>query len=667
MKPHEKSWEPQLILNGVPSSSFPDTYRTNPEETNPADNFVISRKSDGTPLSYYSDDHWDFSTYRMSKGNTKIYFNSHLKGGDHQQKMIENQHRKLMFSLIYFGRKSLSVGTIVSRHYAVRALAIECEDIGKTLIDINEEDGPLNSLIQKQTSKNLSLRALANLFSDLHQIPTEVTGIPHISGKMIALLKRSTIAPAMAKQHAVIPQRLYLSLINSLEDCLDDFNSVSKNLYELVLNAVDDIAYARAEITQYHRHGIYGDDLRPNFSSALAIHNLKEWAQTRKINSLQEVAKYLSYIQIASKLTIHAFTGMRDSEVAYLTTTCLQKVKLAERSVILVVGGTSKLSGQHTDVSWVGTKEVEKAVQCAKSVSRIIATGSKKDLNKESHTPLFLSPTLLPFVSKIKGEGKGNFAAPVAKTELSSHLNGFCEFFSIDLTITEGDVSELYLSDPFRPWHDEPSYMVGKFWPLTYHQLRRSLAVYAANSGLVTLPSLKRQLKHLTQEMTSYYSRNSAFTPSFNHRGHVSVEFSAQQDAATTLALMQKVFSKDVRLFGVGGKALELAKESDPQPVYLLDAGETRKKVKNGELAYRETLLGGCISTKPCSQGSFIAITSCIDCRSAIFDHRSLDKINKAIETLLLELSQSDPASFEYVAANKQLEDLYRLRSSMDT
>ena len=39
--------------------------------------------------------------------------------------------------------------------------------------------------------------------------------------------------------------------------------------------------------------------------------------------------------------------------------------------------------------------------------------------------------------------------------------------------------------------------------------------MYAHRSGLVTLPTLKRQLQHITQEMSMYYARGSAFAKGF--------------------------------------------------------------------------------------------------------------------------------------------------------
>ena len=79
--------------------------------------------------------------------------------------------------------------------------------------------------------------------------------------------------------------------------------------------------------------------------------------------------------------------------------------------------------------------------------------------------------------------------------------------------------------DPHRAWRSEPRFQLGVPWTLTSHQLRRSLALYAQRSGLVSLPSLRRQLQHITEEMSRYYARGSAFANNIigdnkHHFGH---------------------------------------------------------------------------------------------------------------------------------------------------
>ncbi len=81
--------------------------------------------------------------------------------------------------------------------------------------------------------------------------------------------------------------------------------------------------------------------------------------------------------------------------------------------------------------------------------------------------------------------------------------------------IEDADIRELEHIDPHRAWRSEEKFHLGKPWLFTSHQLRRSLALYAQRPGFVSLPSLRRQLQHITNEMSRYYAKGSSFAENF--------------------------------------------------------------------------------------------------------------------------------------------------------
>jgi len=83
------------------------------------------------------------------------------------------------------------------------------------------------------------------------------------------------------------------------------------------------------------------------------------------------------------------------------------------------------------------------------------------------------------------------------------------------LSIREEDICELERFDGFRDWRNDPDVEIGKTWPLATHQCRRSLAVYSARSGLVSVGSMALQFKQLTETMASYYRKGNAFAENF--------------------------------------------------------------------------------------------------------------------------------------------------------
>lgn len=152
--------------------------------------------------------------------------------------------------------------------------------------------------------------------------------------------------------------------------------------------------------------------------------------------------------------------------------------------------------------------------------------------------------------------------------------------------ITDQDICELEHIDSYRAWRAEERFAVGRPWPLTTHQFRRSLALYASRSGFVTIPSLRRQLQHITEEMSRYYSTGSAYALDLfeGQRGHFSEECQKTQPESAALAYVQNVMLADVRLFGGHGTWVE-AHGKTTGILTLEDRDKTVNHFKKGEMA----------------------------------------------------------------------------------
>jgi hypothetical protein len=164
------------------------------------------------------------------------------------------------------------------------------------------------------------------------------------------------------------------------------------------------------------------------------------------------------------------------------------------------------------------------------------------------------------------------------------------------LAIEEGDIAELEEIDPFRAWREEPDFEISRPWPLTTHQLRRSLAVYANASGLVRLSSLRRQLQHVTREMALYYGRGSTFCKNFiqddpkGYNKHVAIEWQNGAEEAEMLAFVRDVLHSKEHMFGGAGSYYERQRDRGE----VMSREEVTRQMKAGLLSYRESPLGGC-------------------------------------------------------------------------
>src|SRR5258706_10613078 len=136
------------------------------------------------------------------------------------------------------------------------------------------------------------------------------------------------------------------------------------------------------------------------------------------------------------------------------------------------------------------------------------------------------------------------------------HVRNFTGFrVLLQPIIEEADLRELEQIDPHRAWRSEERFKPGIPWTFTSHQLRRSLALYAQRSGLVSLPSLRRQLQHVTEEMSRYYARGSTGAKDLigDNKHHFGCDWQDAQPVSAAMSYLQNVLLTDEVLFGAHG------------------------------------------------------------------------------------------------------------------
>jgi len=277
-----------------------------------------------------------------------------------------------------------------------------------------------------------------------------------------------------------------------------------------------------------------------------------------------DMASAIGEIFLMCKLQIHVFSGMRNSEARHLPYHCMSPERgLHGRKHCLIAGATTKFNnGRRLRTKWVTTeRDGFRAIRLAQEFAAAIyedrgVMPSKADDLKDEH-PLFPSVEYLPWMQR-QVSPERRIAA------FKGYLGGASDSLLSRLcpAIEEEDIAELEEIDPFRAWCEEPEFGIGRPWPLTTHQLRRSLAVYANASGLVRLSSLRRQLQHITREMTLYYGRGSTFCKNFieddpkGYNKHVAVEWQDGAEEAEVLAFVRDVLHSKEQMFGGAGELL---------------------------------------------------------------------------------------------------------------
>lgn len=323
---------------------------------------------------------------------------------------------------------------------------------------------------------------------------------------------------------------------------------------------------------------------------------------SRRIGSLGSVIREVFQL---CKLQIHLFSGMRHEEARHLPYHCMStEMGPHGRQHCLIVGTTTKFNrGRRLRTRWVTTEhDGFRAIRLAQEFAAVIyevseVEPSASDDNKDHH-PLFPCCSYLPWERRRAPARGGRWSA--------QHLDladaGDLLLPRLCPNITSEDLAELEQLDPFRAWREEPEFAEGSRWPLTTHQLRRSLAVYANASGLVRLSSLRRQLQQLTREMAMYYGRGSTFCKNFlagdpvAYRKHIAIDWQGGEEEAEMLVFVRDVLNSTEPMFGGAGTFYERQRARGE----VMSRDEVAKQKKAGLLAYRDGPLGGCTRPGTC-------------------------------------------------------------------
>ena len=636
---------------------------------------VISRNQDGTPASKVGDFQWNWNAYK-SRGRIAIlnfiYWDrrKHWKPGLVPEfdkfrisRVREMQH---LMTLLIYKRNGFSLSSSTLNCYLTSLVQIAqfAESRSISISDVFEDSKHIDSLIFMVSGEAASM--LFRWWNQLTKLDEKDLGIKLVlPANLEELRKRADDHKHSKKQKAPLPTRVYSEFITGLTTELDTIEPI---VGELVAT-VQQLARARNDLPDKLGKANKGVitklfcTLRHAWSPSLQeYYELRDYPSA--LNSLNSA---LSDIQCVCKLAIHTFTGMRSSEAAYLPYHCMEieNGRYGKKHIVLV-GITTKLEGGHQRrTRWVTNHIGQQAVQVAQKIASAIygPAGITPEINDtvRDEYPLFASPSGLPW-------GPAN-NIPVKPTSNLS-LNGACVYLNTVLrpVIQDADILELEQIDPYRDWRNEVEFMIDQPWPLEPHQLRRSLALYAQRSGLVALSSLRRQLQHITREMSQYYARGSQFAQNFiedepeDYSKHICKEWRNTMGESACLAYLRDVIFSDEPLLGGAGKFIEHQKCRGA----VIPRVEMMNRFKKGLMSYKANPLGGCTNPDDCkNEGKGLSLLNihCLEggCRHLIAKRSNIVRVIPYQQKLVEALN---PDSVEYSMEKRELDVLLAVAQS---
>lgn len=651
-------------MNRIPAIA--NTFGASKQDFNfhPQNDTPISLNESGKPLSYFGDQIWDLSCYAHIYTKQGI-IDFHLDHSSKNKEILSFQIKITLFYIIFSRKRrdnNITLSTIYNNFAMIRKIAYLCLDYNCDFTNIAANGLFLKAL--RNHLSELSWESKKKYLSVLNSVNKAgmLYGIDNFgfSTQFIIEIKKAQLSEVKEhKQTLLIPSRIYANFITS-----------SLSFFEETLPLIDRI-HDLLNDDNFYKYKYVLTHLQPKlFRELTEKYQLDDYFSEYKISHNQKLIFFLQSIQYLGALIILCFSGMRRSEALNLNYHAYQEVKRRNLpSAWILKGTTSKFTQVGARAThWVSSSVIQDVIQILQKLAEIHITWSTKkgkiyELSLEKY-PLFPS-----FAVKHEKCFHPIFKMP---------LGGFMEdHSSIHRTIspilfTEEDLSELNTFNPLINWLEEYKLKIGQPWKFSPHQFRRSLTVYSARSGLVKIPTLKHQLKHITYDMTLYYGKNYMTAKDITQNHNLTDEYYESslikeyrnQTLYEQLSDFTKdVVQKDTPLFGGEGSRLQVLKDQNKAPLFLTDKKQTEKYIFEGKIAYRRTVLGGCSRVSGCNKLGFSYITACIPCSYSIFNEDTIDALKLAKDSYLkiaqTKLNADQPLLYEqYMQEVKVIDQL---------
>lgn len=628
---------------------------------------IICREVDGSPHSI-REFIWPWTAYTKDqrKFALNFYYWNHKRGPARLKRLDVSLEREarirelqfLMTRQLYYGEEN-APRTLESKLEALRHLARFAEARSCTIRDVLTETRLLDAC--GASMPDYIVRYWMAWIIFLRQLdPATQLGFSLAETRKWKDLERLTKDRRdNGRQHAPLPTSIYGKLINNLSAELDDIEAHAP----LILATLRGALMARTKAIQQGLEVSIGPAL-------IEKHGLGDYLARRGFNiqrkALNSLSGAVTELFLVCKLQIHVFSGMRHDEARTLPYHCMVRKKGRHgRTHSLIAGITTKFNkGRRQRTHWVTTdREGFRAIRLAQQFASVIYESlgiipNRADANKDEF-PLFLSTDYLPWGARKKSPEERLQTAYKDLNKAKEPLHA--RLFPL---IEDEDIAELEEIDPFRAWRDEPEFSIGQRWSLTTHQLRRSLAVYANASGLVRLSTLRRQLQHITREMSLYYGRGSTFCKNFvandpdGYKKHMASEWQDGEDEAMMLAFTRDVLNSKEPMFGGAGNFYQRQKQRGE----VMSHEEVANRMKAGLLNYRPGPLGGCVKPGGCGKRKGLALIdiSCATdgCKNLIGKH---SKIIRVIQLKRAAMAHITQGSIESEIEKEELEALERV------
>lgn len=631
-----------------PESAFDASFGPYPPDT-----LVVTRDRNGAPASRFRDLVWDRTAYATTGSVEQIHF-TFWKAPT--PTAVDLQLAREIQWIVYLQISCRAGGspanaTLITQARTLRRIALYAKEKSIGVHDVLSSPEHLTTMI---ADNGKEAGVLLDIVSSLRQYEAKQLGFVLVKKDALANLRALHYKwQEAALQTPPIPTRIYSEILASLIERVQEAQSVVEAVTALAQEYWTNPLIGRSREYQWRVRKEQGIVVaarnQPAFASLLKKYGLEEfWTKHNLREDGMSLSTLVTAFQLIAVEQIQAFSGMRIGEAKTLPYHCLKTVIRGGKKRYLILGRVTKLSnGKIKRAMWVTSESGRNAILLVQTIARFIY--SIKNFELHESTDRLNNNYLFVSINFVKTK-KGRNAPVTVDTESPLDIGRPSR-----PTITDADLHELEFIDPHRPWSEEPEFGLGRPWPIRTHQYRRSLAVYGQRSGLVALPSLKRQLHHITEAMSLFYGQGSAFAADlFAEFGLTKSEFAGQWEDARPVSqylsyVSNVLMSNTEDLFGGHGTWVKNRLQGS-ETVFEHNRETTLQRFKNGEVAFKLTVWGGCVKPGPCDRHPLdIFNLGCLttDCKYLAGSVKKLDMLIAGQQNFVAGLRATDPNSIE--------------------
>lgn len=588
-----------------------------PQDTDP-----IMCDEKGQVVSYFADNIWKLTPYATK--SLSLNFGVPVYG---QKYVLDLENMRLFKTIACYWLYGIdqvnTVTNLINRCDILKPLIYTCSIHGILISELSDHPEIFEAIAQKYKSRKKLIFLLENLLMASNEIGFTILD------KYALKNFRNYDNKVEYEQFAYIPPRIWLYQVKRLEACIDDFVLNQNNIQQAFAELL--VVYEKYP-TNKRPNRIPREKLCHEILEKYSIYSLFEtWLGYNKNNAkITYFSSYLSLVTKACLAFIANFSLMRSGEAHSLKYGCFHTDIVDGETYYFIRGKTTKTQ-QDENAVWVVPKIVEKAVKVAEAICELRFNYAnslalvQKTIDKAQ--PFLFISAYEPWCPSHKNIDLNKPYLNKQSRKYKELIDKWHKVFDKNEIIIQRE--DLKIAQEMTKKLNSEEYAVGKIWPFSWHQLRRTGAVNMLASGLVTEQSLQYQLKHANMFMSLYYANN-FYKLNFKLDKSVGDLYLEELHQHKVRENVDLVKNHVVSPHG------EKRKSQVISTVTQAEHDELLKRSKEGKIQYRQTLLGGCTKPGlPCAYGGFNDITHCmggdnsVACQDVLLDKHKLAIMQK--------------------------------------